>query len=309
LSNQSSYQDETLSFFTYSFVQSLKDHPGSEIRYKDIIDFILDDFNGNKDQTPFFVIQAELTEKFCSLSADFKNFLSTNGTKTTSIESDHKKPSSLLELVKENAKEYVDKEGALKALEFCRLKIETLNLDKEIRDLFDLSIDFTDDNNKLVGVGAIGKWLKNNSNDFFANPEYTDYLDDETGEPFLQLSGYVLQIEDAPFKGVQIEVKNKFPNVKSYRCSVAVLISRKQLTFFYCILPYVVSGWDELNLDRDKIKWTYTNTKIADTESIASGIKSIAQYINDRIKSDISIQFGLKASEAEEEKKEDELPF
>jgi hypothetical protein len=307
LTTQSSYQDDNLSFFTYSFVQALKNHPGSEIRYKDIIDFILDDFNDNKDQTPFFVIQAELTEKFCSLSPDFKDFLSNNGPKAIKIENDYKKPLTLLELVKTNAKDYVNKEGALKALEFCKQQIENLNLDKELRDLYEVSIDFTDDNNKIVGVKAIGKWLKDNSHDFFANPQYSEYYDDEVDQMFNRLSGYNLQIENASFKGVQIEIKSRFPNVKSYRCSVAVLISKKLLTFFYCILPYIESGWDEINLDDEKIRWTYTNTNIAYTESLSSGIKTIAQYINDRIKSDISIQFGLKA--AEEEKAEDELPF
>ncbi|HQQ97138.1 MAG TPA: caspase family protein [Cyclobacteriaceae bacterium] len=307
LTTQSSYQDDNLSYFTYSFVQALKEHPGSEIRYKDIIDFILDDFNGNKHQTPFFVIQAELTEKFCSLSSEFKEHLFSSETKTIKIDSDSKNSSSLLELVKANAKDYVDKEGALKALEFSRKKIQGLSLDTDISELYEISIEFTDDNNKLVGVRAIGKWLKDNSHDFLASPQYKEYYDDDSGEMFSNLIGYHLQIEEAPFKGVEIEIKSKFPNVKSYRCSVAVLVSKKQLTLFYCILPYIDSGWDSINLDSDKIKWIYTNTNIAHVDSLTSGVKSIEQYVNDRIKSDISIQFGLKSAEGE--KSDDDLPF
>lgn len=307
LSNQSSYQDENLSFFTHSFVQALKEHPGSEIRYKDIIDFILDDFNGNLEQTPFFVIQAELTEKFCTLSNDFKNFLSSNGLKKIEAQNEKKKSPTILDLVKANAKDYVDKDGALKALGFCRQEIEKLVLDKEIKDLYDLTISFIDDNNSLLGVNVIGKWLKDNPNDFFAKPQYLEYYNEFVGEMNTRLSGYDLLFEDAPYKGVSIEIASKFPNVKSYRCNVAILISKKQLTFFYTILQYLDNSWDEKKLTNDKIKWTYTNSKIAYDESISSGIKILVQYINDRIKSDISIQFGLKTDE--EKEKDDDLPF
>jgi hypothetical protein len=307
LTIQSSYQDENLSFFTQSFVQALKNHSGSEIRYKDIIDFILDDFDGNTDQTPFFVIQAELTEKFCSLSPHLKMFITNFDAKSINSDGDNKRSPTLLELVQISAKDFVDKQGALSALEFCKKKIEPLNLDKDISDLYDVTIHFTEDNNKIVGVKEIGKWLKNNANDFLAEPIYSDHFDDEIGEMFSVTSGYNLHIENAAFKAVEIEIISKFPNVKSYRCSVSVLMSKRLLTFFYCMLPYIESGWDEIILNSSKIKWTYTNTNIAYPESMENGINSILQYMNDRIKSDLNIQFGLK--NADEQKDEYDLPF
>lgn len=307
LSNQSSYQDDNLSFFTYSFVQSLKDHPGTEIRYKDIIDYILDEFDGNTDQTPFFVIQAELTEKFCSLSSEFKTFLSEDNIKKAISTSETKKTPSLLDLVKLNAKDYVDKDGALEAIEYSKQQISAISLSKEIKDLFEMKIEFLDDNNLLVGIKAIGKWLEENSHDFFAIPLYKEYFDEYQGDIVERLEGYTLQIENVSFKAVQIEIKSIFPNVKSYRCSVALLVSKKQLTFFYCILPYIESGWDEMQLDRSQIKWSYTNSKVAHKDSILSGIQTVLQYINDRIKSDLNVQFGLKT--AEDNLGNDDLPF
>ena len=212
---------------------------------------------------------------------------------------------TILEIVKANAKEFVDKEGALKALEFSKQQIGVLTLDKEIKDLYELKIFFIDDNNAIVGVSVIGRWLKDNANDFFATPKYLDYVDPYDGEPHTRLVGYNLLIDDAPFKGANIEVSSKFPNLKSYRCNVAILISKKQLTFFYCISQYLENGWDEKKIDTEKMKWTYTNTKIANNDSISGGIKLILQYINDKVKSDVSIQFGLKT----EDEKVDDLPF
>lgn len=302
LSNQSSYQDDNLSFFTYSFVQALKDHPTSEIRYKDIIDFILDEFDGNQEQTPFFVIQAELTEKFCSFNDEVKTYLeSYNSQKNTTNE--EKKVSTLLEIVRNNAKEYVDKEGALKALEFCKVQFDKLVLDKDIKDLYDVEINFTQENNNLTGVKTIGKWLKDNPNDFFAKPYYGDYYDHDLGDLVSFLSGYELLVEDVPFKAVSIELLGKFPNIKSYQSNIAILISKRELTFFYTILQYVENSWESKSLDTEKIKWTYTNSKIANNKSISNGLKQIYVAINDRIKSDIQSQFGLKSEE------DDDLPF
>lgn len=307
LSNQSSYQDENLSFFTYSFVQSLKEHPSSEIRFKDIIDFILDEFNGNTEQTPFFVIQAELTEKFCAFNEDLKQYLVTYNLANKKTNKDEKKAPSLLEMVKLNAKEYVDEEGALKAIEYCKVQFEKLSLDKEISDLYDIEVNFIIDNNSLPGVKSIGKWLKDNNNDFFAKPYYTDTYNEYDGEPVTYLSGYLSLIEDAPFNAISIELLSKFPNLKSYQCNIALLISKKQISFFYVIIPYLENGWDSKKLDVEKIKWTYSTKKIADNDSLLEGQKNVTLAINDKIKSDINVQFGLKNEDENEE--HDDLPF
>ena len=307
LSNQSSYQDDNLSFFTYSFVQALKDHPTSEIRYKDIIDFILDEFNGNPDQTPFFVIQAELTEKFCSLTLDFKTFLAGNIVGGDG-KSEQKSAPTLLELVQSTAKEYVDKDGAIDAMEFCKTEIQKMTLDKEIDDLYDLEIHFLKDNNTLVGVKTIGRWLKNNTHAFFATPQYSEYYD-EDGET-VYLSGYDLLIEGTTYKAAVVEISGRFPNVKSYRCNIALLISKKQMTFFYSILQYIENGWDEKNVIEDGMKWIYTDSKIAEKKSIHQAVKTITKAISDKIKSDLNIQFGLKTDEDEKKSdSDDDLPF
>ncbi|GAB4092209.1 caspase family protein [Flaviaesturariibacter terrae] len=305
LSDQSSYQDDKLSFFTHSFVQALKEHAGSEIRYKDIIDYILDDFNGNQEQTPFFVIQAELTEKFCSLTADLKAYLTRSGARGTDAQGEQKSSPTILQLVQANAKDYVDKDGALISLNFLRERISDLSLDKEIADLYDVTINFIEDTSLLEGSASIGRWIRDNANDFFAKPQYVEYFDPEDGEMHTNLTGYTLLVDDAPFKGAQIEISSKYPNLKSYKCNVAILISKKELTLFYSILQYLDKGWDGKTIGKEKIKWIYTNTKIAYTESISTGVASVVEFINNRIKSDISTQFGLKADEG----KEDSLPF
>lgn len=75
LKDQSSFQTEVISDFTLSFINSIKEHDTNEIRYKDIIDFISDVFEKNTLQTPFFVVQADYTEKFCVINKTLKEYL------------------------------------------------------------------------------------------------------------------------------------------------------------------------------------------------------------------------------------------
>lgn len=305
LSNQASYQDDKLSFFTASFVAALRDHPSVEIRYRDIIDFILDDFQGNLEQTPFFVIQADLTEKFCSFNEDFRTYLTDNNSLKGTKEKEELKKPSLKELVKLNAKDYVDEKGAIQAIEFVKVEFEKIKLEKEIEDLYELSIGFEKDNNIIIGAYTIGKWLKDNPNDFFAKPRFTEEYDEE-GNWHEYLSGYDLLI-DSSFKAITIGVSSKFPNLKSYQCNVVFLISKKEISFFYSILQYIEEGWDSKTLDVDKIKWTYSIKKIANEISIETGIRGIVSAINDRITTDINSQFGLKNDDNSGE--DDDLPF
>ncbi|TON37427.1 hypothetical protein, partial [Vibrio parahaemolyticus] len=44
--------------------------------YKDLIDFVSDSFESNSEQTPFFVVQADFTEPFCTVSKTLRDALS-----------------------------------------------------------------------------------------------------------------------------------------------------------------------------------------------------------------------------------------
>ena len=54
-SNQSSYCDSNYSFFTKSLASGIANHGVDDIRYRDLIDFISDNFQADLDQKPYFV--------------------------------------------------------------------------------------------------------------------------------------------------------------------------------------------------------------------------------------------------------------
>jgi hypothetical protein len=187
LNNQSSFQDKNISFFTFSFIKALKEHDTNEIRYKDIIDVISDEFSSNQEQTPFFVIQADLTERFCFFSKELREYLSSFNPPELSPTELTTKPLTISELVKLDAKNYIDKEGAIKSIEHIRKKLQSIKLDHEIADLYRLKIIFLEEYKTIPHVKVIGHWLIKNKNDFFAKVVYANTFDDETGEGFRYL--------------------------------------------------------------------------------------------------------------------------
>ena len=76
MSDQASYQNNIISHFTKSFVDSVLKYSSTEIRYKHIVDYISDDFEKNALQKPLFVTQASFTEIFCSVNQKIKTLLS-----------------------------------------------------------------------------------------------------------------------------------------------------------------------------------------------------------------------------------------
>ncbi|NNV57756.1 caspase family protein [Limnovirga soli] len=305
LNNQSSFQNGKLSFFTYSFIKALKEHKTKEIRYKDIIDVISDEFSDNQDQTPFFVIQADLTEKFCSFSTELREYLNSFNASTVSDTESKDAPLKLADLVKLDAKEYVNKEGALQAVEFIRKEFERISLSIDYAELYKLEINFLQEYKTIPNTRVIGNWLKDNKNDFFAKLVYETRVDYETGEEYTTLSGFDLKFE-LPFKAISIEVNSLYPNLASYQCNTVFLISKKHIRFFYFVTNYIDESWENKNLNTKEIKWIFNEVKIADESAIRSAIELIKTNIETRIQNDLNAKFEV---EPKVEDKVDDLPF
>ncbi len=301
LNNQSSFQNEHLSFFTFSFIKALKEHKTKEIRYKDIIDVISDEFTENQDQTPFFVIQADLTEKFCSFSTDLKEYLASLTVPYSNDEETKEATHTLSDLVKKDAKDYVDKQGALNAIEFLQTEVKSISLSSELVELFNLEIIFHQDYKLIPHTKVIGKWLNDNKNEYFTKIVYEDKIDYETGEEYTTMTGFDLKFETS-FKAISIEVTGLYPNLASYQCNIVFLISKRLITFFYFVTNYIDESWEIKNLNSKGIKWLYTERKITDKDEIAKGIELIKQKIESTIREELNAKFATQPPV-------DDLPF
>ena len=332
LNTQSSYQNEDISFFTSSFIRSMREHQTDDIRYKDIIDFISDEFDGNPEQTPFFVVQADYTEKFCTLSKSIRQFIisleSVNSIKK--LANDH--PLTLAELVKLEAKDYVDKEGAVQMLEIVRNEFKGFNLDPEIADLYKIEVKFLEDYQVIPHKRAIGNWIKQNANTYFANPTYEtvevllpmpaiqqtslahysifgqspnnafawnapNYVEPEK-QYVTNINGFDQKI-DIPFKAISIDILGAYPNLTGYNCVVIFLLSKKNIRFFYFISNYIEQNWENKKVNTKGLEWSTTEQKITDSVAIQEAIKVINLKFQTKIQEDLAEKFKVVPQESD----------
>ena len=295
LTSQSSYQDINYSAFTFSFINALKNHTGEEIRYKDIIDVISDDFADNKEQTPFYIVQAEFTEKFCSLTDSLKNYI--NAVKSSELE-EKKYTLSIADLVKKDAEEYVNEEGALNAILEMQKAFQNIKFNAEFEELFSYSADFLTDYKKVPKTEALDKWFRENKGEYFYGAIYEeDVQEDEFGNQYLEdvLTGFDLSI-DAPFNTISIEISAKYPNIYNYNCTVLYFISKKNIRFLYFVTNYLYKGWEKLSMNLKGIQWIVQENKINDTSDIILGVNSICKDIEKKINEDLANSLSLSTN-------------
>jgi hypothetical protein len=169
-SYQFSYQNNAISYFTEIILKSIANHSANSIRYKDVIDYVSDEFRILDFQTPFFVVQADFTEALCEVNGPLKDALV--GYIQTETDSNAINPTPdkivLAELLKEDAKRFCSQEEAFEALNKVSTQIEEkLTPHSEIKNLFrlvtSLEIDMPPDSRN------IGSWIGNES---VANPTF-----------------------------------------------------------------------------------------------------------------------------------------
>lgn len=313
LYNQNSYIYGNISEFTFSFINSLKNHTATEIRYKDIIDFIADDFEKNTEQTPFFVVQANYREKFCTLNSTLVEYLkSVEKTSTIAVPSKDF-DSTLISKIKKEADYFITKETSAQILDTLKENIEQYSLPNELSEIFDLSINFYDNYDAIAKKKIIGDWLIENPKQFYATPKYDRVIDKEnTPDRYLSplynsvrlagtlfedsnikykkvLSGFELDV-DVPYKTICLNFLSKFPNINSYTCRIVFLISNKQLRFFYFITNFEEKNWDDKYLNHE-FDWVTANYDFKNIDNIYSGAKIIFDATVSKITSDLEEKF------------------
>lgn len=240
--DQVSYQRNGISDFTKSFIEAIKNHPGSEIRYKEIIDSISDDFEANFNQTPFFIIQADFLQKFGTISDnDKKRIFETPINERAIIKSEY------IELVKKESERFCSKQDILDI--YNELLELDLSIDPEFESLYDIDFTWAHSINDVPKKTAIGKWLKENQNNYFASSAYEEDepVFDEDGE-FVgyetRISGFNIDFENLPFHYCYIKANAKFPILHDYGCCIVPVFSKTNIRFFYFFSNYYERDWD-----------------------------------------------------------------
>lgn len=324
LENQSSYQSNDMSEFTKSFVDAIKIHGTAEIRYKDIIDFISDEFENNLAQKPLFVIQANFTEKFCTINSKLKDYLNSISwvSSVVSAYSQGNESVTLIDKIKEDAKMYYTKQQALTLVDKIKTEMQLLEISVELENIYNLKIQFEPDYKSVIHKNVICDWLDNNNHEYFAKTIKTRQRKDRFTNPIgnsLSLlsfnsiyddtlyewvrSGFDIGIE-VPYKTISITIESNFPNVDSYNCQIIYFLSKKQIIFFYFITDFESEDWENSKLNSD-IEWTISEYFIYENDNIIKGLKSIFKFMISTAKENIELKLKNTKSQSEIERNQD----
>ena len=200
-----------MSHFTSSFIKSLNQDVGKKIRFKDIINFISDDFEQNGKQKPLFVTQADFTEIFFSIDRNtlsiIQQYISIKDSNTKDKELSDENP--LLSLIKEDAKRYVELPIALNAVKELEQIISNHSICKELSEIFDVTVNSSTDYNQIPKIDSIASWLHEHGRSIFVEITYKSrsYKKRIPKDP-LRVSFFTDKDDDKYFKTV-IQTENE----------------------------------------------------------------------------------------------------
>ena len=136
------------------------------------MDFVSDQLESNKEQTPFFVVQADYTETFCSIRDSLRESLralipeiSSNSSPSTDTGS-----KTLVELIREDARRYGSEDDAKESFQKIKEYLHSAQHPEVVNELFDLEVAQGSDYSELLDMSIIGKWLDDNTHNYFAEP-------------------------------------------------------------------------------------------------------------------------------------------
>ena len=286
-SNESSYQNSELSYFTRSFIESIAQHPDGPIRYKDIIDYISDDFEFGGHQTPYFVVQSSNTEVFCNVGELLRSTLlgSIRGLLSQSQPSGKgvAEIASVLDAIKKDAARYATEEDLKILLAATREAVAKYEHSEPFSSLYTLEISFEQDPAEIPRKKDIGEWVAQRTS-VFAEPttaveEYDAYELDTSSLAASNLamshltashlSTRWLALRDIPHKsvkrfrtvtdgfrstveqdfiGIQVKAKPIYGNLPRCIAYILVLTSKTKIHFLWFSTTLQEKSWDDQRL-------------------------------------------------------------
>ncbi|MBX3009735.1 MAG: caspase family protein [Melioribacteraceae bacterium] len=295
LSNQSSVASDKISLFTSSFLHSLTTNANAIIRYKDIIDYISDDFENNTYQTPYFLVQATNTEKFGAVSEAYRkkvdDFMA-DKVKNDDIKDDEKETTpDILDFVKKEAAKYCTEDELISRLEHIKNQIIDYKLNSELSNLYDIKSTFLEEYGSFFkGLNQIGDWLEENDAKYFAEVKREQeayYIADPfdamtalTGGERRKIKKYrevIVGIEitqEVPYKAIEIIGYPKYENLEYNGLLLLFVFSKTKIRFFYSFISFKQLNWNEKRI-KGETKWKTLECDLKDIETVSNEINNI----------------------------------
>lgn len=313
MTNQYSYQDDKLSDFTRSFLGAIYANTKPSIRYKDIIDYISDEFERSTEQTPFFVTQADHTESFIKSSKAVLNTLAPyfkTGDLSETKKEEPIKYKSYIEKIKKESELFATQKEVEELFTKIKESVESIELNEELSHLYKAEVSFEHYLSDLPRRIEIGRWLEDNKHSFFAEPSYEKTSYEEEVRPnhlsglsaLLQgtktvtryrneLNGFDLTVE-MPYKYILINFIPIYSNTLQYGTLITFLFSKKDIKVFAAFTEYKEQGWNK-KLISSNFKWQSTDFIIKESSLIVEFIKNSIEDNSNTIQNILKKKFEI----------------
>lgn len=272
-----------ISYFTKSIVDSLNSFDvGRIVRYKDIMNYVSDEFEKTKDQTPFFITQCDLTDSFIEMNSDIKLFLESGYSKSSSVEESSdttaEDTTSIADLIKKDAEKYVSFDIAKQCLVSLKELLGKKKLDSFLNDFYSLEISELSYKD-IPKINEIGKWIQEKGKDTYTQLNYQtvpyearvpknnlNFLAVAFGQKeddykietrYKQVVDSFSNTIDIPYVGLNALFKGQLPNLMNYSLCLVPVLSRTSIILFTTKVDYKRSGWDNQVMDQFSAKWEY----------------------------------------------------
>lgn len=285
---QSSYATEKVSYFTHSILKAVAAAPDGPLRYRDIMSAASDDFAAKgAAQTPQFVVQATNTEVFCDVNETIRSAMRPFVAEEEVPAKEPDKGSTLLQRIQKDEADVCTQEEAAQILEDFPDAFLKLKLSDDLKPLFEVEVE---EHSGIAPSGnAIGVWLNENPEyGYFAKPtkrseEYTERVPKGLAGAIASLSlagvaddsnyrevtryrqvvdSYRITTEQ-PYGHLVVELNPKMKALAPFKCVIAPVISRSDMTLFWRYLSYDYSDWNK-TVQSAGSKWARAETKLRD---------------------------------------------
>lgn len=317
----SSQNDETsgadfqISLFTKSILNSLKNFDeGKGVRYRDIMNYVSDEFEKNGVQTPFFVTQCDNTDVFLDVNSEIKSVLGSELLRDSSGAVAELGPSNvpitLLDLVRKDAEKYVPFEDVNKYLEHFRKKLSAEELNPVLKDLYTIKVDEITNLKDVPQIKDIASWIQTRNKETYTRLHFISvpYEEKVPKYPLLRIRSSLFASEEdyktvtkyreeinsfsntleMPYTSLNVVFKGLFPNLMNVSLGVVPVLSRTSVCFFISKIDYKRSGWDDQVMDSFSAKWEYKEVpyeQAAIDEVAKKAFHKVEQYVIDLLKS------------------------
>lgn len=316
--DEKSYATADISDFTKAIIETVISRPDGIVRYKDVIDGVVDSFSGRSgNQNPFYVIQASLTEEFFDLDdairSKLRSFVAPAlPTGPAPVPPPKRNLPTLADVIADAAKEYVTKEAAQKCLTSLPSMFDRDFLSKEVKDIYSRTV--SESGEKVPAADGIGQWLESYSDDprYFASPDYSSRsitrrvpksrgvigslrnslanfypYDEEDYKEVQAIERYVSGFSatcDTPYKYISVIVTPRFDNLSIKQMFVVPLISRSRMRTFYAFATYRQTDFDKTTrgpLSKWSSESAMMNNKVEIKNVVDGALLAFSHYIEE----------------------------